>query len=124
MSVGEMNQNGEEMHRLSSLIDDALEELKRFAVDLAESENRYRHSRSKAWGMVSKTTDDGAKRLAAEIEAEVDELTADLRFARDRADYLRQVALEAVRSRRQQLSAWQSWVAAERAEAEFVRTSP
>jgi hypothetical protein len=64
------------------------------------------------------------KRLAAEIEAEVDELTADLRFARDRADYLRQVALEAVRSRRQQLSAWQSWVAAERAEAEFVRTSP
>jgi|LakMenEpi03Aug12_release.lakeMendotaPanAssembly.Ray.scaffolds.fasta_scaffold01756_25 hypothetical protein len=124
MSVGEMNQNGEEMRRLSSLIDDALEELKRFAVDLAESENRYRHSRSKAWGMVSKTTDDGVKRLAAEIEAEVDELTADLRFARDRADYLRQVALEAVRSRRQQLSAWQSWVAAERAEAEFVRTSP
>ena len=113
---------GDEMQRLSASLDESLDELKAYAMALAEAEHSYRQSKARAWRFVDKVTKDGVKRLAAEIEADVDEMTSDLRFLRDQAEGMRQTALEVVRSRRQQLSAWQSWAALERAEAEFVRT--
>ena len=117
-----MRETADEMKRLSMSLDASLEDLKQYALESAEAEHSYRQSRAKAWMIVDKTTPEGVKRLAAEIEADVDEMTSDLRFKRDRAEGFRQAALEVVRSRRQQLSAWQSWAALERAEAEFVRT--
>lgn len=114
----------ETMEILCASLEEGLEELKHWALKLAQSEHAYRRSKAKAWAMVDKVTSDGTKKLAAEIEAGVDEMVADLRMARDQAEYMRQASLEAVRSRRQQLSAWQSLAAAERAEAEFVRTAP
>jgi hypothetical protein len=117
-----MNRAKSEMERLSDLLDESIEQLQVFAQNVASAEHAYRQSKARAWGHVCKTHEDGSKKLAAEIDAEIDGLTADLRYARDLADWSRQACLEAVRSRRQQLSAWQSWVAAERAEAEFVRT--
>jgi prephenate dehydrogenase len=119
-----MTDSTAEMIRLSRLIDEALDELRTQAVKVAEMEHSYRYSRARAWSMVERTDRNGVKRLAAEIEADVDGITADLRMYRDQAEALRQAALEAVRSRRQQLSAWQSWMAADRAEAEFARTAP
>lgn len=116
-----MKDSTTEMLRLSRLLDEALDELRSQSQEAAKSEHGYRLSRAKAWLHIDKQHD-GQKRLAAEIEADVDALTADLRYQRDLADGLRQAALEAVRSRRQQLSAWQSWMAADRAEAEFART--
>jgi hypothetical protein len=119
-----MNETIEEMKRLSASLDEGLDLLRQHALELAEAEHAYRRSKAKAWVIVSREGKNGAKRLAAEVEAEVDEMTCGLRFKRDQAEAVRQAALEMVRSRRQQISAWQSWAALERAEAEFVRTGP
>lgn len=113
----------EEMERLANEIDAAITELRACVERLARSEHTYRFSKAKAWAMTDRVNPDGSRRLAAEIECSIDEMTADLRYERDLAEGLRQVALEAVRSKRQQLSAWQTWLAADRAEAEFVRTA-
>lgn len=119
-----MLQAKQEMQRLSALVDEAVEELKTYVSDLAASEHAYRQSKARAWVHVSKVDSEGAKKFAGEIEAEIDGLIADLKYQRDYADGMRQSALESLRSRRQQLSAWQSWAAMERAEAEFARTAP
>lgn len=112
-----------EMLRLSRLIDQGIDELRQASQQLAEMEHAYRYAKAQAWTAVDKTKD-GAKRLAAEIEADVDALSADHRYHRDLAEANRQTALESIRSRRQQLSAWQSWMAADRVEAELARTAP
>jgi prephenate dehydrogenase len=109
---------------LCVLLEEAVQDLRSFSEQLASAEHSYRNSKAKAWGHVTKTNEDGSKRLASEIEADVNALTSDLRYMRDLADGNRQACLESVRSRRQQLSALQSWMAAERAEAEFARTAP
>lgn len=108
----------QEAERFSRLIDAAIEALKNTTVEFAEAERDYRKAKSKAW-VQAKTAD----MLAKEKEAWVDAETADLRFRRDLADGMRSAAMEAVRSRRAQLSAIQTFVNAERAEAEFARTS-
>jgi hypothetical protein len=51
-------------------------------------------------------------------------LVGDLRHRRDLADGQRLAALEACRSRRTQLSALQSLLAAHKSEADFARTGP
>lgn len=107
-----------EVKRLSGLLDSALTVLREAGASQAEAEHAYRLSRGKAW---AETTQKGF--VVPEREAQVDAATADLRLERDYAASLAKSALEAVRSRRQQLSALQSLLAAERAEAEFVRTS-
>ena len=105
----------EELRRLSRLIDKGLEALRDQATEFARCEQAYRQAKATAWIEAPEGTVDAKK-------AWVEGRTSDARYARDLADGLRQAALEAVRSRRGQLSAWQSWMAAERAEAEFART--
>lgn len=106
-----------EANRLSRLIDAAIEGLKNTTVEFATAEREYRKSKAEAW-LRAKPED----MLAKEKEAWVDAETSDLRYRRDLADGMRQAALEAVRSRRAQLSALQTFLNAEKAEAEFART--
>ena len=114
----------QEMMRLSRLIGEGINEMRNQAQAYAQAEHDYRLAKSKAWMEAPRQADDGSKITAGEREAWVDAKTADERQRRDIADGLRQTALEAVRSRRTQLSALQSYLAAERAEAEFARTGP
>lgn len=103
-----------EARRLSDLIDRGIEALRRSSEELAKAENAYRHAKAAAW-----VTCEGT--LAKEREAEVDSITADLRLTRDMAEGQRQAALEALRSRRAQLSALQSILTATRTEMELAR---
>jgi hypothetical protein len=112
-----------EVQRLSGLIDEGLAALRTQAHAVAEAEHTYRHSKARAWLEAPRVVA-GQKITAGEREAWVDAATADQRRDRDMADGLRAAALEAVRSRRTQLSAIQSLLAADRAEAEFSRTGP
>lgn len=110
-----VHEASDEMARLSGLLDDAL----RYAADqvkqYASSEGSYRRSKAVAWTEVP----DG---IAAAKAAWVDAATSVEREARDLADGMRQIGLEAIRARRAQLSALQSLLAVHRAEAEFDRT--
>ena len=105
-----------EARRLSALIDRGVEALRNSAEELAAAENAYRHGKAQAW--VTVQADDA---LAKHKEAHVDAMTADLRMARDIAEGQRQAALEALRSRRTQLSALQSVLAATKSEMEMGR---
>lgn len=105
----------DEAVRLSALLDESLETLRVNARKVAAAEREYRQGRAKAWFETSGT--------AKQREDSVNALTADARFVRDVCDAERMAALESVRSRRQQLSMLQSLMAADRAEAEYVRTS-
>lgn len=107
----------DEMARLSRLLDGGLAMLREQAVALADAEATYRRAKARAWVEAPDGT-------AAAKAAYVDGITADLRRERDIADGVRLAALEAVRSRRTQVSALQSLLAAHRAEAEFARTGP
>ena len=104
----------QEARRLSVLIDRGVDALRIAAEEVARAENAYRHAKARAW-----VTAKGE--LAKEREADVDATTADLRLARDLAEGKRQAALEALRSRRTQLSALQSILAATRSEMEMGR---
>lgn len=107
----------EEMARLSRLLDQGLQALRDQAREVAESEQAYRRLKAEAWLQAPEGT-------VSERSAWVDGKTADARFARDLAEGMRTAALEAVRSRRTQVSALQSLLAAHRAEADFARTGP
>lgn len=115
-----------EANRLSALIDAAIEALKNTSVEFAKAEAEYRKAKAERW--VGCPMDDATVRAgerewtAARREAWVNAETADLRYRRDVAEGMRQAALEAVRSRRAQLSALQTFLNAEKAEAEFART--
>jgi len=111
------------MRRLSTLLDTGLEALRSFASDYASAEALYRKAKAAAW-LETPRSRNGDKLTAAEREAMVDATTADERYARDLAQDMRIAALEAVRSRRAQLSAFQSLLAAERSESELARTGP
>lgn len=117
-----------EMSRLSSLIDGGIQMLREQSSALAEAEMAYRKAKAEAW-VKCPTDDHGVKAgerewTAARREAWVDAETADLRRTRDIADGMRQAALEAVRARRTQVSALQTLINANTAEAEFARTGP
>ena len=111
-----MNDLRAEVERLSDQIEDALDEIRDAAEDEAMREFQYRKARAEAWSSTSGT--------AKEREDAVNDLTADYRYHRDLAAGRRQTALESLRSRRQQLSACQSLLGADRAEADLTRTSP
>lgn len=106
----------EEASRLSGLLDAGLKALREAARDYAAAESAYRRTRARA------LLEAGAGTVA-EREAVADLQSSDERFARDTADGMRTAALEAVRSRRQQLSALQSLLAAHREEAAYDRTA-
>lgn len=104
-----------EARRLSEKLEAGLKALRDAAADYATAEHQYREARAKAYLQAGGTV--------GEREARADLVTGELRLQRDLADGMRSSALEAVRSRRQQLSALQSLLAAHRSEAEYVRTS-
>ena len=105
-----------EADRLSKLIDNGVQALRKTSQDLANAEHDYRLARALAWPKTEGT--------AKQREDQVNSLTAGERLERDLAEGQRVAALEALRSRRAQLSALQSVANAERAEAEFTRTGP
>jgi len=103
-----------EAWRLSQLLDKGVTALRDAAIAYAEAEHAYRERRAMAY----LETESGT---VAEREAHVYALVGDWRRARDLADGQRLAALEAVRSRRAQLSAIQSILAAHRSEADLAR---
>lgn len=103
-----------EARRLSSLIDAGVKALHESARSLADAEHAYRRAKAEAWVMVK-------GELAKDREAQVDAAVADLRRERDLCEGQRLAALEALRSRRTQLSALQSILAATRSEIELAR---
>jgi hypothetical protein len=112
----------------STLIDQGLTAMRELAEAYAQAEADYRKAKSEAW--VRCPVDDPAVKAgerewtAARREAWVNAQTADLRYARDLAEAMRQAALESVRSRRAQLSAIQTFANAHREEAGLARTGP
>ncbi len=106
-----------EMMRLSTALDEGLAALESAAGDYAIADDAYRASRASALLQATGKT-------VGEREAEVDLVCGDERRAQRIADGRRMVALEAVRSRRQQLSAAQSVANAVREEASLARTGP
>ena len=103
-----------EMRRLSALIDKGVDALRLAARAAAEAEMDYRQAKAVAWTTVREGT-------VPERQAHVDAAVSDRRFARDLADGQRVAALEALRSRRAQLSAAQTLASAFKSEAEMSR---
>ena len=103
-----------EAWRLSQLLDKGVVALREAAVVYAEAEHEYRERKAHAY----LETESGT---VAEREAHTYALVGDWRRRRDLADGQRLAALEAVRSRRSQLSALQSLIAAHRSEVELAR---
>ncbi len=85
--------------------------------EAAEAERAYRHLQARAFALCPSGT-------VPERDAWVKDYCADARFRRDLADGFRQAALEAVRSRRQEISLLQSVANAYKAEADFHRLGP
>jgi hypothetical protein len=117
-----------EMLRLSKLIDGGVHELRLRSVEVAVAEAAYRREKAEMWARCP-VDDPGVKageRLwtAARREAWVDAESATKRQTRDLAETMRDSAREALRSRRTQLSAWQTLINAHEAEANFARTGP
>lgn len=106
-----------ELLRLSKLLDDALGYLRRSTEQYADAEHVYRLEKARAWIETPAGT-------VAEREAAVNGATAKLRRDRDLAEGMKQAGLEAVRSRRAQLSALQTLAGAYREEAMLARTGP
>ena len=113
MNLDEM---ADEFHRLSKLIDDGIKALRAQSSAYAEAERDYRLAKSQAWISAPAGT-------VPERQAWVEGQTADKRYARDLADGMRQAALEAVRSRRGQLSSLQTLLNAQQEEMKFERTA-
>lgn len=105
-----------ELSRISTLIDAGINSLRESAVEASHAEHDYRKAKAIAW----QTAPPGTVPVR---EAWVEAETADQRLRLDLAEGQKQAALEAVRSRRQQLSAVQSLLAAHKEEAAFVRTT-
>jgi hypothetical protein len=106
-----------EAMRLSALLDKGVMALRDAAVAYADAEHEYRTRNAMAY----LETESGT---VAEREAHTYALVGDYRHRRDLADAAKVAAIEALRSRRTQLSAIQSVLAAHRAEAELARTGP
>lgn len=107
----------DEMRRLSTLLDESLEQMRLQGREFAVAENLYRKAKREAFHRAPAGT-------IPEKEAWVNGETADLRLRRDMANEMRTSALEEVRSRRGQISALQTMINADREEAAFARTGP
>ena len=103
-----------EAWRLSQLLDKGVAALRDAGVAYAEAEHQYRSAKAMAY----LETESGT---VAEREAHVYAIMGEHRRRRDLADGQKVAALEAVRSRRAQLSALQTVIAAHRAEVELAR---
>ncbi len=105
-----------EMLRLSRLLDKGVLALVEAATEYAEAEDTYAAAKATAYLASTGTV--------AERKAHVDDLTGTERRRALLADAMRQANLEAIRSRRQQLSALQSVAAGHRTELELARYGP
>lgn len=117
-----------EMRELRSLLDSGIRALRKHSKLEAEAERDYRKAKAQAW-VRCPTDESGVKAgerewTAARREAWVDAECADLRYARDLAAGESKAALEAVRARRGEISALQSELAADRAEAQIAAYAP
>ena len=108
-----------EMHRLSAKIDDGIRLLYEQTQAYAIAEDAYRRAKAMAW--TTTKAGQGPKSRVSDIEAAVDILVADERHRRNLAEGLRDAAVEALRSRRAQLSAVQTVANALKAEAELAK---
>ena len=107
----------DEARRLSRQIDAGVDVLRKAAARGAHAEYDYRMAIAKAYVTVGEGT-------VPERQAQVQADTAGLRLVRDLAEGQRVAALEALRSRRAQLSALQSLLAAHRSEADHAYYGP
>lgn len=105
-----------EAFRLSGKIDEGVRHLNTSATESANAEHAYRLARAEAWFEAEGT--------AKHREDAVNAATADQRKVRDLAEAGRQASLEALRSRRQQLSAVQTLVSALKSELEHSQYGP
>lgn len=105
-----------EAERLSDLLDKGVQALREAAVAVAQAEHEYRRAHAEAYLRTTGTV--------GEREAQAYLLIDDKRFERDVAENGKLAALEALRSRRAQISAVQSLLTAHKAEADFARTGP
>lgn len=112
-----MQQYAAEMERLSALIDKGITALTEQAREMAQAEHDYRKAKAVAWTQAPPGT-------VPVREAWVESETAEHRLRLDMAEGMRLAALESIRSRRQQLSALQSMLAAVKSEMDFARTGP
>lgn len=103
-----------EARRLSDLLDRGVAALRDAATAYAEAEHAYRLGAAKAYLAHGGTI--------PEREAAVYIEVGELKRQRDIAEGLKLAAMEAIRSRRTQLSALQSILAAHREEAAYDRT--
>lgn len=85
-------------------------------IEYAEAERAYRKGKAVAYATRPDGTADERKTW---VEAE----TADLRYVRDLAEGLRQGAIEAIRSARGELSAWQTATGAAKEASALERTA-
>lgn len=108
----------EDMQRFSKLLDRGIDALRDEARNIAAAERDYRKARAEAYLRRAR------EGTVDEKKAYVDADTADLRYERDVAEGMRTAALEAVRSRRTQLSAAQTMANAYKADADLARTGP
>jgi hypothetical protein len=109
-----LNEMIHETNRLSKLIDAGISALVQASSNMARAEHALRKATAVAWAEAPSGT-------VPFKEAWVEAAAADEKLAFDIAESSRYNALEAVRSRRAQLSAIQSIMAAYRAEAELAR---
>lgn len=107
----------QEMRRLAQSLEDRLSFLKQQAREHAEAESAYRHALARAFLEANSSTVKGREMIA---DAAVLEERQRAYLARG----MERAALEAVRSSRQQLSAFQTLLSAHKAEADFDRTGP
>lgn len=112
-----------EFDRLSKLLDETLSFAKAKVYEAAEAERAYRKAKATAWLEAPRFAED-VKLTAGEREAVVNGATADERHARDLADGLRQMSLEAIRSRRAQISMLQTALNAHQEDQKFARMGP
>ena len=99
-----MDRVSPERKTLNELIAKGVKYLREMNVTAAVTEETYRKGRGATWATVKSEGD----RTAKHMEDEVDARTAGLRRERDIAAGEVRAAMEVIRLRRQQLSAWQT----------------
>jgi hypothetical protein len=105
-------------------LDAALHEHTEVVVEAAEAERVYSRSKAIAYLQANGKTVSEREANAELLEVRGSETLSDVRHTRDLTEGLKVAALEAVRSRRAQLSAIQTMANLTKAEAEFARTGP
>lgn len=115
----ELAQVAESIRNYCVLLDDALAYGRRAAQEHADSDDDYRVAHAQA---TIRAKDGGATDALAKAHADV--ATEGVRRRARLAESMDKLALEAIRSRRTQVSAQQTLLNAEEAEVAFSRTGP